>query len=461
MRDGEKRLARSMGLLDITMIGLGAMIGAGIFVLIGDAAGQAGPAITVAFLLNALIALIVGAAYAELGSAMPRAGGAYEWVRVGLSPVLGFGTGWISWFGHAVACSLYAKGFGSFTSALLITLVGSQEIPLEQGLLENLLAVGVVLLFLLINFMGSRETGLAENIVTSLKVFILLGLIAFGLSAMLGEPEPLAPFSPFLAGGYLGVGVAMGLTFIAFEGYEIIAQSGEEVEDPGRNLPRAIFISILVAAVLYVLVAFVLIGGLKPPGGEASYAYLGGLGELGIVEAAGQLMPYGRPVLLLAGMASTMSALNATVYSSSRVAFAMGRDGNLPEVFSRLHPRNRVPHVALGISGAVILAMALLLPIKDVAASADIMFLLLFVLVNYTVVSMRKTRPELERPFRMPFSPVLPGVGILAGVGLAVTLLDLSPVAWGSALVWFALGLALYLAYSRRRGRRGRLDDET
>lgn len=334
-------LSRDLGLFSITMMGLGAMIGAGIFVLIGIATGLAGPGVILAFALNGLVALIVGSAYAELGSAMPRAGGVYQWAKEIPKPFVGFMSGWVSWFGHAVACSLYALGFGSFATELLR--LGLGALPVERILLVNALAAAVVLVFVCVNLIGASEASLAENIVTSFKVIILLVLIGFGMAQVFAEPRPLSDYQPFLPEGFFGVVVAMGLTFIAFEGYEIITQSGEEVRNPARNIPRAIFISIGVAVPIYVLVAFVLLGGVTPPGDQSVPAYLGSLEELGLAAAAGQLMPYGYVVTLIAGMASTASALNATIFSSSRVAFAIGRDRKLPGVFGRVGSRTEAP----------------------------------------------------------------------------------------------------------------------
>lgn len=449
-------LSRDLGLLEITMIGVGAMIGAGIFVLTGIAAGHAGPGLILAFALNGLIAAIIGAAYAELGSCFPEAGGGYLWVKQGMSDVFGFLSGWMSWFAHAVACSLYALGFGSFAAALLT--MGFGELPISHHWLAVAIGVLVALLFTFINFRGSSETGLVGNVVTSIKVFILLVLAGFGLVKIFGNPVPLEPYTPFLPEGLLGVFVAMGLTFIAFEGYEIIAQSGEEVKDPGRNIPRAVFLSIVVAVTIYLLIAFVVLGSLRPPAGQVIYQYLGSLGELGMAEAAGQLMPYGKVILLLAGLASTMSALNATIYSSSRVSFAMGRDGNLPVVFGRIHPLTRTPYYAVFISGALIITMAVTLPIEDVAASADIMFLLLFMMVCYSLITLRQRRPDLDRQFKMPFVPYLPWIGIAACTALSLTLFELSPVAWYTTLAWIGGGLLLFFGYSIKQ--QERLADE-
>ncbi|MGH2544767.1 MAG: amino acid permease, partial [Ardenticatenaceae bacterium] len=444
-------LARDLGLLDITMIGVGAMIGAGIFVLTAIAAGHAGPGLILAFFLNGVVALIIGSAYAELGSCFPEAGGGYLWVKQGMSDVFGFLSGWMSWFAHAVACSLYALAFGSFAAELLR--LGFGELPYRDWLAVGI-GVAVALLFTLINFRGSSETGLVGNIITSIKVFILLVLVGFGLVEVFGNPQPLDPYEPFLPEGLLGVFVAMGLTFIAFEGYEIIAQSGEEVKEPARNIPLAIFWSIIIAVTIYLLVAFAVLGAVTPPAGLPVYEFIGGLGELGVAEAAGQFMPYGKVILLLAGLASTMSALNATIYSSSRVSFAMGRDGNLPPLFGRIHPITRTPHYAVFISGALIILMAITLPIQDVAASADIMFLLLFMMVCYTVITLRERRPDLDRTFIVPFFPYLPWLGIILCILLSLTLFELSPIAWYTTLLWIGAGLLLYFGYSVKQQER-------
>ncbi len=439
-------LSRDMSLLDITMIGVGAMIGAGIFVLTGLAAGHAGPGLILAFGLNGIIAVIIGAAYAELGSCFPEAGGGYLWVKQGMSDVFGFLSGWMSWFAHAVACSLYALGFGAFSSELIR--MGFGHLPLSHHWTSALIGVMAAALFTYVNFRGSSETGLVGNVVTSIKIFILLVLAGFGLFKIFGNPMPFDPYQPFLPEGIRGVFVAMGLTFIAFEGYEIIAQSGEEVKDPAHNIPRAIFLSIVIAVVIYLLIAFVVLGALTPPAGVPIYKYLGTLGELGMAEAAGQFMPYGKVILLLAGLASTMSALNATVYSSSRVSFAMGRDGNLPPVFGKIHPITHTPHYAVFISGALIMLMAVTLPIEDVAASADIMFLLLFMMVCYSLITLRTRRPDLDRQFVVPLFPYWPWAGIVICLALSLTLFELSPIAWYTTLAWIGAGLVIYFTYS-------------
>jgi APA family basic amino acid/polyamine antiporter len=401
------------------------------------AAGTAGPALILVFALNGLIALVVGCCYAELSAMMPRAGGAYIWGKPGLGPFLGFYAGWMSRFAQSIACSLYATAFGSFA----VTLFHSATGHAVGSWLSSTIAVTALICFLCVNYRGAGQTGRVEIVVTGFKIAVLLVVVAFGLGTIAAKAEPTAPFTPFMPEGVVGLWVAMGLVFIAFEGYEVIVQTAEEVEDPGKTIPLAILVSICVAVVIYVLIAVVMLGAVTAPPGEEVYRYLGKLGELGLMEAAGQFVPGGKTILLIAGLASTASALNATVYGSSRIAFAMGRGGDLPAPLGRVHPTHETPHIAIAVTGCVMIIVTLALPIRDIAAAADIMFLLVFAMVCATVIRLRSRWPDRERPFRAPLSPWLPGLGIAAGVLLSVGLIHLSPAAWITAGIWLTLGL--------------------
>ncbi|MBI5032112.1 MAG: amino acid permease [Chloroflexi bacterium] len=225
--NGEQKVAlsRDLGLFTITMIGVGGMIGAGIFVLTGIAAGVAGPALALAFLLNGIVTTFTAMAYAELGSAFPEAGGGYLWVKEGLGGANGFLAGWMSWFAHAVAGSLYALAFGRFASELW-SMAGIPAFGLSLHQMTLVFTSLVILAFTIINYRGASETGTVGNIVTSTKVVILALFV---------------------------------------EGYEIIAQSGEEVIHPKRNIPRAIFAAILISVVFYIAVGTVAVGAVMPP----------------------------------------------------------------------------------------------------------------------------------------------------------------------------------------------------
>lgn len=478
----ETELSRDMSLFDITFIGVGAMIGAGVFALTGFAAGIAGPALTLAFLINGIVATFTAVSYAELGAAFPEAGGGYLWVKEALVPPNGFYAGWMSWFAHAVACSLYAVTFGVFLTELIIYVTA---LPAEfhlfgfvtRTMADKALAVLMIAAFTYINYQGAEETGKAGVIVTGIKMIILGLFVGFGAYATFTAPEWSNKFlqnPSFMPHGVFGIVGAMGFTYIAFEGYEIIVQSGEEVVNPGKNIPKAVFYSLIIVVPVYVLVAFAAIGGIDVTqdlvqragmaGQETVFTWelLGGLGELGIIRAAGQFMPYGVPLLLFAGLAATMSALNATIYSSSRVSFAMGRDRTLPGIFSAVHSEQRTPHWAIFLSAILIAIMALSLPIESVAASADIMFILLFVQVNWTVIRMRQTHPDLPRTYTIPYMPWPPLIGIVLQVLLTPFLiyeLGLEAIGIGAgneglvALIatslWMGLGLVIYYSYSK------------
>ena len=469
-------LVRNLGLFDITMIGVGAMIGAGIFVLTGIAAGTAGPALILAFAMNGVITVLTAMVYAELGSAIPEAGGGYLWVKEGLPGPNGFLAGWMSWFAHAVAGSLYGVGFGGFIYELLrilfldptahhdehagVFLTGPLHLPFgitmtEGDLVQKIFAVLIILLFLYINYRGTSETGAVGNIVTVLKVIIIMIFIVSGLFVIFGEPARFESFQPFAPRDIIGIVSAMGLTFIAFEGYEIIVQAGEEVREPRKNIPRAVFLSLAIVVPIYMLVAFVILGAVDPPEGVPIFQWLGDLGEIGIARAAAQFMPFGTFLIMVGGLLSTMSALNATTFSSTRVSFAMGRDRALPDGFSSVSAKTRTPHIALGWSGVLILFVALTLPIEDVAASADIMFILLFLQVNLAVITIRsKYGKDLKYGFLLPFFPILPMIAIGMQFLLLLSLFEVSIIAWIYAAIWIGSGFLLYYIYARPRQER-------
>ena len=444
------RLSREMRLIDVTMIGVGAMIGAGIFVLTGIAAGVAGPALLLVFLLNGAVALLTAMAYAELGSAVHGAGGGYLYIKASLPDPSGFLAGLMSWFAHAVACSLYALGFGAYSHEVL-SVAGVRNLTTPFVPIEVWLAVLVIILFAIINYRGASETGKAGNVVTISKVVTIGIFVAAGLWAMVHRPGWHGAFTPFMTKGWAGVLGAMGLTFIAFEGYEIIAQTSEEVEDPKRNVPRAVFLAIFIVIPIYLLVAVVAIGAVTPPAGMAVTDYLGEAKELALVTAADQFLVGGGIVILVGGLLSTISALNATIYSSSRVAFAMARDGSLPTPLSRVHPVRGTPHWSVLVSAALIILMAVALPIEEVAAAAGMTFLFLFGGVNVALIRLRKLRPDLDRGFRVPLVPLTPIVAIVAMLVIAVVMLIDYPLAWLASGGWIVAGGLYYYGYGRKR----------
>jgi APA family basic amino acid/polyamine antiporter len=437
--------------MDIIMVGIAGMIGGAIFVLTGPAIGLAGSAVILAFIINAIITLFTAMAYAELGSAMPEAGGGYLWIREGLPRPNAFISGWMAWFAHIIAGSLYAVGFGAFLYYLLGPNVAG--ILSDQPLLgvipfDKMIAVASIVAFTYINIKGTSETGKTGSIVTIVQLGAICVLIAAGFWSINNNPNWTANFADFMPTGIAGLVAAMGFTFIAFEGYEIIVQTGEEAKNPKRNIPRAIFISLAIVVTLYCLMALVSIGAISPEG-IAAWRFIGEGGELGIMKAAEMFLPYGALVVLGGGMISTLAALNATTFSSARVAFAMGRHYNLPHKLSSIHPVNRTPHIAIIISGVIMAFMAYALPLAEIAVAAGVIFLLLFTQVNIAVITIRRIYGDkLSYGFKTPFFPVIPIAGIFLKLGLALYLLFAFPLSWGIAILWILVGFVLYRMYT-------------
>jgi amino acid transporter len=438
--------------MDVMMIGIAGLVGGAIFVLTGPAIGLAGGSVIVAFIINAIITLFTAMGYAELGSAIPEAGGGYLWVREGLPRPNAFISGWMAWFAHIVAGSLYAVGFGSFLFSLLkmVNILGDHPL---LGIIpfDKLIAVASIAAFTYINVKGVSETGKAGTIVTIVQLGAIAALIGAGFWTIHTHPNWKANFADFLPNGIGGIVAAMGLTFIAFEGYEIIVQTGEEVKNPKKNIPRAIFTSLAIVVVLYCLVAFVSIGAIFPPGVPA-WKYIGHYGDLGITKAAALFLPYGAFIVLGGGIVSSLAALNATTFSSSRVSFAMGRHYNLPHRLSTIHPRHKTPHVAIGISGVIMAVMAYALPLDQIAVAAGVIFLLLFTQVNIAVINIRRMYGDkLNYGFKIPFFPIIPIVGVFLKLGLALYLLVTQPLSWVISALWILVGFALYRMYTFKK----------
>lgn len=447
--DTELRLSREMTLMDATWIGVGAMIGAGIFVLTGIAAGVAGPGLVLAFALSGVVALLTAMSYAELGSCYHDAGGGYLWVKEGLPKWNGFLSGWMSWFAHAVACSVYALGFGAYFDHVLREFGAS--LPHWSFVSPvKLIAVVIALLLAYVNFRGASETGKLGGIVTITKIIILAVFVSFGLQPIVYGENWQSAMTPIMPNGFGGVLEAMGLTFIAFQGYEVIAQCSEEIRNPKKNIPRAVFLSLLIVVPIYLLVAVAALISVHS-GSQTPWDYLAAHKETALVEVSRTFFFGGGVMILVGGLISTVSALNATVYSSSRVAFAMGRDRSFPGLFSKVHARRATPHWAILVTLFIIMIMAISLPIEDVASAASIMFLLLFLQVNIAMIRLRKKRPDLDRGFFTPLFPWLTIAGIGMLLTIAVYMLKYSPIAWAVTVGWIGAGLVVYRVYASNR----------
>ncbi|MFQ6011827.1 MAG: amino acid permease, partial [Nitrososphaerales archaeon] len=433
----------------MVMLGIGAMIGAGVIVLLGIAAGLAGPSLILAFLLNGLLVLPTALVYAELGSSFPEAGGGYSWIGAGLSSSQAFLSGWISWFAHSVAGSLYAIAFGTFVWALLVSFL-PQIFPFEQDIVARLLGVAVILITLMVNYRGVRKTRTFGNLVTLVEVVILSVLVVVGLVASAGNPQAFANLQPFLPFGVGGVLAAMALTFINYEGYEIIVQAGEETRNPRKNIPRAIFLSLLIVVPLYILIG--LVSFLVVSSDIPAWQFLARNAELGFFAASGNISPFGPILVLFVGIVSAIAALNATTFSSSRVLFAMSRDYKMPDRFSKIHARFRTPYLATMASAGIMTFMVLAVPITDIAAAANIMFIALFVQVDIAAINIRRKKGKHAKyAFKAPLFPYLQLAGMVLLLFMSIWMFNLSVLSIGAGVLWITIGVIVFELYSSRK----------
>jgi len=446
-------LVRSLSLSQAIMIGVASMIGGAIFVLVGPGISAAGPALIVAFLLNGVITLFTALTYAELGSALPATGGGYKWIREGLPRPNSYLSGWMAWFAHSIAGSLYAVAFGTFFGHLLKS---AEIIDDTFGIpLEKLFAIIAIIIFAFVNIRGSSHTGKVGSAITFTQLGIIGALVIAALAAMtFANPNWPTNFQDFFPNGTSGLILAMGLTFIAFEGYEIIAQAGDEIKKPKKNIPKAILISLGIVISVYVLFAFVFIGGLDPLQiGQPAWEFIGSYGELGIIEAAEYYLPFGALIVLAGGFVSTLAALNATTFAASRVSFAMGRNHDLPPVFNKLHQKYRTPFVSTICSAIVMIVLAVSFDLTMIALAASVMFLFLFAQVNIACITIRRLAKErkIVYGFKTPFFPLIPVVGFGVVCLLAIYLLFSQPLSWAIAIVWIVIGFLIYKLYTSKR----------
>ncbi len=435
-------LRRDLGLFDVTMIGVGAMIGTSIFVLIGVTIDEVGPAILLVFVLNVIVTSFTAGVYAELGSTFPEAGGGYLWAKRALKHPGAFLTGWMTWFAHTVACSYYGLGFG-YAMVASSHSFGIDFLGLADGTVVKVFAILAIMFFVFVNYSGVGATGRTGDLITLIQILILSFFVAFMVMYALDVKgiHMMDDFDPFFPEG-TNTGkilMMMGFTFIAFEGYDIIVQCGEEVKNPKKNIPRAIFISVAVVAILYLSVAFACLA--NP---DVGWRWVGSEGENAVISSARMVIPViGAPLVIFGSLLSAMAALNATVFSSSRISFAMGRDRSLPRLFGTIHKTRNTPHYSIMFTASIMLCMAMFFPLDVVVAATSIMFLLLFSVANLASIRLRRRLTEIDIGFKTPFFPLFPVVGMVSTIGIAAYLWWFIPEAWYIASIWIAVGLAL------------------
>ncbi len=448
MSDGEE-LAKDLGLPSALAIGIGTMIGAGIFVLPGVAAREAGPIVVVSFVIGGLIAMVNALAISELGTAMPKAGGGYFYVNRGLGPMFGSITGMGDWMGLAFASAFYCIGFGGYLADLLAgTALALPTLDLGVLVLSEV-QIGAVIagvVFVGVNYVGAKETGSVQTVIVMLllsilTVFAVAGWFHFDLGTV--TRDGLAPTEA----GYSAILPGTALVFVSFLGYAKIATVAEELQDPGRNLPIAIIGSVAFVTVVYAVLVGIMIGVVpydrlseSVPVSQVGEVTFEGLPVLGVV---------GVSLLTVAALLATASSANASILSSARINFAMGRDRIVTAWLNEIHPRFATPYRSIVVTGAMILLFVVLLgrDLEILAKAASVLHLIVYGLMNLALIAFREADvPEYDPSFRVPLYPVTPVLGAVLSFGL-IAFMD--PVEIGLSGVFVAGAVTWYFLYAR------------
>ena len=438
-------------------VGVGAIVGGGILVLAGAAFAATGPSAIVAFALNGVIALLTALSFAEVSSKFPQSGGTYVFAKRVLSVESAFTVGWVVWFASIVAAVLYALGFGQFAaiaiSDILRMTCGSSPPWLLQRPMICALAVAATTLYALSLLRTSRGGSQWMNIG---KVVVFAVLIACGLCALPGKPpaDLGRSLQPFFAKGAAGLFQAMGFSFIAFQGFDLIAAVAGEVRQPERTIPRAMLISLGIALLIYLPLLFVISTVGMQPGQSVTEAARENAETIVAVAARNYLGVFGYWLVMVAAVLSMLSALHANLFAASRVAAAMARDRTLPRRLGVIGARFKVPVRAIAVTAAIVVVILLLLPdVAAAGAASSLIFLVTFALAHWIAVLVRQRSAERPPPFCTPLFPAVPVVGGLACLALAVYQGIAVPSAGRIAMIWLLAGGLLFLVLFARRAR--------
>jgi APA family basic amino acid/polyamine antiporter len=443
------RLKKTLTVWDLTALGIGGIIGTGIFVLIGTAVvgdvhrPGAGPGIVLSFILSGVACALAALCYAEFAAMLPVAGSAYTYSYATLGEFLAWITGWNLILEYGVACVVVAIGWSGYFNNILKTL--GLELPAwathppgsAEGGLVNLPAAIIVLLVTVVLVRGMKESARTTGAIVLVKVAVVLFFIVVGL----GSVEP-ANWSPFMPYGFEGVGAAAAIVFFAYIGFDAVSTTAEEARNPQRDLPIGILASLGICTLLYVLVAAVLTGMIPYQQIDVHAPVAEALRVVGF--------RWGAALVATGALAGITSVLFVMMIGQIRVFFAMSRDGLLGPWLSTVHPRFGTPHHATLVTGVGVAVLAALVPIGEAADMTNIGTLFAFVLVCAGVIVLRRLKPDLPRPFRIPFMPWIPLFGMLACLGLMAFLPVITWIRFG---VWTVIGTAVYVGYGMRQSR--------
>ncbi len=469
----DQSLKRALGAVNLVTLGIGAIIGAGIFVLTGQAAANyAGPAIVYSFILAGLACAFAGLCYAEFAAMIPVAGSAYTYGYATLGELFAWIIGWDLILEYLFAASTVAVGWSGYVVSFLKDLgvtIPSQytsapyahAAPTDAGLnvwrlftegwtstgaVLNVPAMFIVGIITILLIVGISESATFNNIVVVIKITVVLLFIAFGLGYI--NRENWEPFIPPPQGdgkfGWDGVVRGAGVIFFAYIGFDAVSTAAQETRNPQKDMPIGILGSLAICTILYIAVALVLTG-------IVNYTQLNVPDPIAVgINAAGPSLSWLRPVVKIGAIAGLSSVILVMLLGQPRIFYTMSKDGLLPPVFSAVHPKFRTPWLASAVTGAAAMTFAGLLPIGLLGELVSIGTLFAFGIVCAGVLVLRYTDPDRPRPFRTPLVPFVPIAGILSCLYLMIGL----PIdTWARLIIWMALGLAIYFLYGRRHSK--------
>jgi basic amino acid/polyamine antiporter, APA family len=462
----EHQLKKHLSALDLTVFGVGVIIGTGIFVLTGRVAkDDAGPAVAISFVIAGIVCGLAALCYAEFASTVPVAGSAYTFSYATFGELIAWIIGWDLVLELALGAATVAVGWSGYLNQLLDDL----GIPLPTSIAGeeatfNIPAVVIVVLMTTVLVLGIKLSSRVTSVIVAIKLAIVLLVIGVGIfyvqaanySPFVPPAEPAAagatgwdaPLVQTLFGftqgtyGWGGVIAGAAVVFFAFIGFDIVATAAEETREPGRDLPRGILGSLAICTVLYVAVSLVVVGMQKYTELNVDAPLAGAFSDVGL--------PFFSGVISVGALAGLTSVVMILMLGQSRVLFAMSRDRLLPPGLAKVHPKYGTPYTITIITGFVVAVLAAVVPLTELANLVNIGTLFAFVLVSIGVIVLRRTRPDLRRAFRVPLMPVLPIASALACLWL---MLNLPGETWWRFGIWMVVGLAIYFLYGRRKSR--------
>ncbi|SMC25861.1 amino acid/polyamine/organocation transporter, APC superfamily (TC 2.A.3) [Clostridium acidisoli DSM 12555] len=452
LKSAEKtHLKKNLRAKDIAALGIGAVVGVGIFVATGEGAHLAGPAIIVSFILAAIVACLCGLSYCELATMFPVAGSTYSYAYITFGELVAMIVGWCLTAEYLVACSAVASGWsGTFVGILQsfgINLPHAIIASPSKGGILDLPAIVITLLLTYMLYYGMKESSRINNIIVCVKLLIIVLFIALGVSHI--NVENYKPFAPF---GFKGIFAGAATIFFSYIGFDAISTTAEEAENPNKDVPRGLFICLAVVSILYISVAFVLTGMVPFREIISENAVPGALARVGI--------RWGSALVGVGAILGMISTIIAVLYGQIRVFMVMSRDGLISKSFSKIHKKHNTPYIATAITGIVAAIIAGVLPLDIIVEFLSTGTLISFSVVSLAVIVLRKRMPDFKRIYRCPGVPVTPIITIICCILL---LSRLKAITWIGFVCWLAIGLIVYFTYGIRHSslnEKNKLDKE-